>query len=210
MTILRDIFSDSSFLFEPRMYLIPIAYLIGSIPFGVLFTKRKGIDLQKVGSRNIGATNVLRSAGKGPALATLLGDSLKGAVAVLLAKVMGVGVLWEGIAGVSAIIGHLYPIFLSFKGGKGVATGLGVLVVYSPASALFAVIIWMVTAFLTKYASLASITAFLSLPLISVFIDASQIKISFVILITFLIIFKHKENIKNLVRGTERKIGEKV
>lgn len=195
----------------PLLYLlIPTAYIIGSIPFGVLVAKARGIDLQKAGSRNIGTTNVLRTVGKGPAGITLLGDSLKGIVAVMLCRVVIGGELWEGIVGISAILGHMYSIFLSFRGGKGVATSFGVLAVYSPASALISIIIWVLTSLYTRYSSLAAIIAFISLPLVFVLLGASKVKISFAIVLTFLIILKHKDNIKRLFEGTETKIGEKT
>ncbi len=197
-------------LFHPALYLIPIAYIIGSIPFGVLVARQKGIDLQNVGSKNIGATNVLRTAGKGAAAATLVGDSLKGAAAVMLGRLMLGSEFWEGAMGISAILGHLYPVFLSFKGGKGVATSFGVLAVYSPLPAVILIIIWIFSAFFTKYSSLAAITAFISLPVIFLLFGASSIKISFAILLAILIILRHKDNIKRLLEGTEEKIGDKV
>jgi glycerol-3-phosphate acyltransferase PlsY len=209
MTDLQNLSATFSFSFEPQMYLIPTAYIIGSIPFGILVAKRKGIDLQNVGSKNIGATNVLRSVGKGPAIITLLGDSLKGTSAVLLGRVVIGDEFWEGIMGIMAVLGHLFSVFLSFRGGKGVATGFGVFVVYSPVAALIALVIWMLTAFFTRYSSLAAITAFLSLPVLIALFDATVIKISFAILITFLIILKHRENIKNLIHGTEDKLGDR-
>jgi glycerol-3-phosphate acyltransferase PlsY len=193
-----------------KYLLIPIAYIIGSIPFGVLVAKAKGIDLQSVGSRNIGATNVLRTVGKVAALVTLLGDFLKGAIAVILARVMVGGDFWEGIMGIAVVLGHIYSIFLSLRGGKGVATGFGVMTIYSPLSALVAFVIWVLTAIYTRYSSLAAITAFISLPLILFLLDASRIKIFFAIVFTFLIILKHRDNIKRLIEGTETKVGEKV
>lgn len=203
--------ANSPFSLHPLLYLlIPIAYIIGSVPFGVLVAKVKGIDLQNVGSKNIGATNVLRAVGKGAALVTLLGDSFKGAAAVMLGRVIIGGDFWEGIMGITAVLGHNYSIFLSFKGGKGVATGFGVLAVYSPLYALFSVIIWILTALYTRYSSFAAITAFISLPIIFVLVDASKVKISFAMTLTFLIILKHRDNIKRLLRGTEAKIGERV
>lgn len=194
---------------HPLLYLlIPLAYIIGSIPFGVLIAKSEGIDLQSVGSRNIGATNVLRTAGKLPAVLTVLGDSLKGAVLVMLCRVMNGGELLEGMTGISAILGHLYSIFLSFKGGKGVATGFGVLIAYSPLPALISIIVWILTALLTRYSSLAAITTFVSLPLVFILFNASEIKISFAVVLAILIILKHRDNIKRLLNGTETKIGE--
>ncbi len=210
MTHYKGVMADTSFLSHPAVYLIPLAYIIGSIPFGVLIVRQRGIDLQAVGSKNIGATNVLRTAGKGAAVATLVGDSLKGAVAVMLGRLMTGSEIWEGALGIAAVLGHLYPIFLSFKGGKGVATSFGVLVPYSPFSALIALIVWIITALLTRYSSLAAIMACISLPVIFALLGASKIKISFAIVLAFLIILRHKSNIKRLIEGSENRIGEKV
>ncbi len=202
--------------FYPVLYLlVPVAYIIGSIPFGVLVTRKKGIDLRTVGSGNIGTTNVLRTAGKVPAILTLLGDFLKGSVAVILCRFVLAGInqtpefgeLWEGIIGITAVLGHMYPVFLSFKGGKGIATGFGVLAVYSPFSALILFLIWISIAVYTRYSSLAAIMAFIALPIVFVMVDASRVKISIAILLAFLIILKHKSNIKRLIEGTEAKIG---
>lgn len=207
-------------IFYPALYLlIPAAYLIGSIPFGLLIGKRMGIDLRVSGSKNIGATNVLRTAGKGPALLTLLFDSLKGAIPLLifraaLGNTASGAEFWEGVIGLTAVTGHIFPVFLSFKGGKGVATGLGVIAVYSPAPAAVVLLIWISVAALTKRSSLAAISAVISLPFIYLcsylLSGGSFIKIFFGILLAILIILKHKQNIKRLINGTESKIGEKT
>jgi glycerol-3-phosphate acyltransferase PlsY len=189
--------------------LILVAYILGSIPFGVLVARSKGIDIQKVGSGNIGATNVLRTLGKVPALITLSGDLLKGVAAVFLSSLFIGEEGIEGIAGVAVVLGHMYSIFLSFQGGKGVATGFGVFAVYSPLSALASITVWILTALFLRYSSLAAITAFFSLPLIMAVSGASEVKIFFAIVIAFLIILRHKQNIKLLVKGQETRIGEK-
>jgi len=187
--------------------LIPAAYVIGSIPFGVLVSRTRGINLQKTGSMSTGATNVLRTTGKGAALITLLGDFLKGVAAVMLSRVVIGGELWEGIIGITVILGHMHSIFLSLRGGKGVATGFGVLSVYSPVHSLILIVIWILTALCTKYSSLAAITAFISLPIVFLLSGVSSIKISFAILLAFLIILKHRDNIKRLLNRTETKIS---
>ncbi len=215
----------SALLINPLLYLlIPAAFITGSIPFGILFTRGRGIDLQSTGSKNIGATNVLRSAGKIPALLTLLCDVLKGAAPVLICKIiidnMGTtavdrdllltaGDLWLGITGFSAVAGHIFSVFLSFRGGKGVATGLGVTAVYSPVSVAALLLIWITVAIITRYSSLAAIVAFLSLPLVFAVSGASGIKIFFGTLLALLIVYRHKSNIRNLFAGTESRIGGK-
>lgn len=189
--------------------LILVAYIVGSVPFGVLVSRSKGIDIQKVGSGNIGATNVLRNLGKLPALITLLGDALKGVAAIVMIRMFSGGDVIEGIAGVAVVFGHMFSIFLSFRGGKGVATGFGVFAVYSPVSALVSITVWILTALFLRYSSLAAITAFFSLPVVLVVSGASGVKIFFAIVIAFLIILRHKKNIQRLVSGQETKIGEK-
>jgi glycerol-3-phosphate acyltransferase PlsY len=215
-----------SFLsFYPLLYLIiPAGFIIGSIPFGILATRNKGVDLRTTGSKNIGATNVLRTAGKLPALVTLAGDVFKGAVPVVICNYIIVNIgqtagnaelisnakdFWGGVAGLSAIAGHIFSIFLSFKGGKGVATGLGVLIAYSPVSAIITISVWIAVAVITKYSSLAAIVAVAALPVTFAMSDFSGIKIAFAILFAILIISKHKENIKRLIAGKESKIGDK-
>ena len=195
------------------------SFLVGSIPTGLLIVRAKGIDLRKVGSGNIGATNVLRSAGKGAAIFTLIGDIAKGAVPLLIHKVLyasgypignSVGLSYasiEGLVGLSSIAGHDFSILLKGKGGKGVATSLGVLVVLSPYVALFSAAIWLITAKLTRYSSLSAIVAFGLLPFSFYMIDYSQDKICIASVISLLIFIQHRENISRLIKGTENKIG---
>jgi len=185
-----------------------LAFLIGSIPFGIIIAKAKGVDLKKVGSGNIGATNVLRSIGKYPALLTLLGDVLKGTAAVALGRYFGSGPVFEGLVGFCAILGHNFSLFLGFRGGKGVATSFGVLSFYSPQTALFTFIIWLIVVMTTKYSSLGALVSFGLLPLSIMFFDHKN-KIIIAVLITILIFMKHKDNIKRLISGTERKIGKR-
>jgi len=189
--------------------LIIFAFVLGSIPVGVIIAKTKGVDLQKVGSGNIGATNVLRSLGKWPAALTLLGDVLKGTIAVAFGRYFGTGAFHEGLIGLSAILGHNFSLFLGFRGGKGVATSLGVFILYSPQTALITFIIWLVVVLTTKYSSLGALVSFGLLPLNIVLFDSNE-KLPVALLITTLLVIRHTENIKRLIRGTERKIGERV
>ena len=197
--------------------LVPAAYLIGSIPFGLIFTRGSGVDLRSTGSRNIGATNVLRSVGKVPAILTLLSDGLKGAIPVMICKYilstsnpeMSAGELWISAVGLSAVLGHMFSVFLGFRGGKGVATGIGVIAAYTPSVSLILIGIWITVAIVSKYSSLAAVTAVLSLPVIYVIQGESAITISFAIILAALIIIKHKSNISNLMSGSESRIGKK-
>jgi len=192
-----------------NIILLIAAFVLGSIPFGIITAKVKGIDLKKVGSGNIGATNVLRSLGRWPAVITLLGDILKGTLAVAIGKYSGVEPLYEGLIGIAAILGHNFSIFLGFRGGKGVATSLGVLLMYTPHVALVTLIVWIGVVLFTKYSSLGAIVSFALLPLnIMLFDFQDKTKIIISILISLFIIIRHKDNIKRLMKGTERKIGQ--
>lgn len=186
-----------------------VSFLIGSIPVGQIIAGSRGIDLQKVGSGNIGATNVLRTAGKLPALMTLIGDAVKGMAVILLAGFLDVGILYQGVLGIIAVLGHNFSIFLKFRGGKGVATSLGVLSIYAPLAALVTVILWLLTVALTRYSSLAAVISFCSLPLSIFLLDAKE-KLPIAIIISIILLVRHKDNIKRLVAGTESRIGRKA
>ena len=185
------------------------AFIIGSIPTGLLIARSKGIDLKQKGSGNIGATNVLRTMGKGPAVLTLCGDILKGTAAVLLARHFEAGILHEGLIGICAILGHNFSLFLKFKGGKGVATSLGVLSIYSPFTALFTVVLWLLTVLTTKYSSLGALLSFGFLPISMILFDTWD-KLPIALMITLMMFIMHRENISRLVKGTELKVGQKV
>lgn len=191
-----------------NVLLLIIAFILGSIPFGIIIAKAKGVDLKKVGSGNIGATNVLRSLGKWPAALTLLGDILKGTLAVALGRYIGAGSVYEGLIGISAILGHNFSLFLGFKGGKGVATSLGVLIIYTPQVALITLIIWFIVAVVTKYSSLGALVSFGLLPL-NIFLFDDKQKLFIAIIITAIIFIRHSDNIKRLINGSERRIGQR-
>jgi glycerol-3-phosphate acyltransferase PlsY len=185
-----------------------VGYLLGSIPFGLILTRLAGTpDLRTIGSGNIGATNVLRTGNKGLAAATLLGDMLKGTAAVIIA-----GSLWGPnaamLAGLGAFLGHLFPIWLQFKGGKGVATYIGVLLgLFWPAAAMFGAI-WIATAFTSRYSSLSALVASFVTPVFLWFFGHPALASLFAVL-TLLRFWTHRENIKRLQAGTEGKIGQK-
>ena len=182
------------------------AFFIGSIPTGQLIAKSRGIDLKKKGSGNIGATNVLRTAGKWPALFTLIGDIAKGAAAVLLGRYLGVAPLQAGIMGLCAIVGHNFSVFLKFRGGKGVATSIGVLCVYSPQTGLFTIIIWLMTVLVSRYSSLGALVSFGMLPFSISLLDTRE-KLPVAVVMTALIFIRHRANISRLLRGQEPKVG---
>ena len=182
-------------------------YLLGSIPFGLLITRAAGLgDVRKIGSGNIGATNVLRTGNKGLAAATLLLDALKGTAAVLIAgRFAPEFALW---AGFGAFIGHLFPAWLGFKGGKGVATYLGVLIGLAWQVALIFAVVWLAMAFLFRYSSLAALTAAVAVPIALYFLSTPAIAGLFAVM-SLIVIVKHRANILRLTAGTEGKIGAK-
>ena len=192
------------------IFLLALAgFLLGSIPVGKIIAGAMGIDLQKTGSGNIGATNVFRSAGKMPALFTLIGDMAKGSAAVLLARYFEVGAWYEGMIGLIAVLGHNYSLFLRFNGGKGVATSLGVLIVYAPLTGLVTIVIWLLTVLVARISSLGAVISFSVLPLCMYLLDAKEkLPISFVM--SIIVLMRHKDNILRLFRGTEPKVGGKA
>jgi acyl phosphate:glycerol-3-phosphate acyltransferase len=185
-----------------------LGYLLGSIPFGLILTRLAGTqDLRSIGSGNIGATNVLRTGRKGLAAATLIGDMLKGTVAVVIAGYLG-GPTAAMIAALGAVLGHLFPVWLKFKGGKGVAVYIGVLLgLFWPAAAMFGVI-WLTTAFVTRYSSLSALVASFVTPIFLWAFGHLALAALFAVL-TLLLFYMHRENIRRLHAGAEGKIGEK-
>ena len=181
-------------------------YLLGSIPFGLILARFAGIgDLRQIGSGNIGATNVLRAGGKGLAALTLLLDAAKGTAAVLIAARWGEGAAL--LAGLGAFLGHLFPVWLGFRGGKGVATYLGVLLgLYWPAAASFAAI-WLFVAFVTRYSSLAALAASAASILTLAMMGQWRLALLF-LLLSVLLYQRHAANIGRLARGEEARIGE--
>ena len=185
-----------------------LGYLLGSIPFGVVLTRLAGVaDVRSIGSGNIGATNVLRTGRKGLAAATLIGDALKGTAAVLLARLV-LGEEFSIAAGLGAFLGHLFPVWLKFKGGKGVATYIGVLAALAWPAAIGFCLIWLAVAGLTRYASLAGLCASAATPLL-VWIAGDRNVAALFVLLTVVLFIKHRDNIARLIAGTERRIGQK-
>src|SRR3954462_14383536 len=185
-----------------------IGYLLGSIPFGLVLTRLAGTqDLRAIGSGNIGATNVLRTGRKGLAAATLLLDMLKGTAAVVIAGYYG-GPNAAMLAALGAFLGHLFPVWLNFKGGKGVAVYIGVLIgLFWPAAVVFCVL-WLATAATTRYSSLSGLVAGFVTPIFLWWFGHPALASLFAVL-TLLLFYVHRENIKRLQAGTEGRIGEK-
>lgn len=186
-----------------------LGYLLGSIPFGILVTRAMGLgDLRTIGSGNIGATNVLRTGNKRAALATLLLDGGKGAVAVLLARGLVGGEDAAQVAGLAAFLGHLYPVWLGFRGGKGVATFLGLLLALDWRIGLAVAATWLVVALIGRVSSIAALIATASSGLWILALTDGQLLVLALIL-TILIYLRHGENLKRIKAGTEPRIGQK-
>jgi len=185
-----------------------LGYILGSIPFGLILTKLAGTrDLRSIGSGNIGATNVLRTGRKGLAAATLICDALKGTVAVVISGYLG-GPNAAMLAALGAFLGHLFPVWLKFKGGKGVAVYIGVLIgLFWPAAVVFCVM-WLATAFTSRYSSLSALVASFITPIFLWWFGHAALASLFAVL-TMLLFYMHRENIKRLQAGTEGRIGEK-
>lgn len=182
-------------------------YLLGSIPFGLVLTRLAGTeDLRAVGSGNIGATNVLRTGRRGLAAATLVLDALKGTAAVLIVDRLG-GQDLAVLAGLGAFVGHLFPVWLKFKGGKGVATYIGVLLALVWQAAVAFCIVWLIVAFVTRYSSLSALVASIVAPLLLWWDSYPQEALLFALL-SVLLWLKHRANIRRLLSGAETKIGQ--
>ena len=183
------------------------AYLLGSIPFSFLVARRSGVDVRTVGSGNVGATNVLRSAGKGAGAIAFVLDFLKGAAATWMAREIAGGVAFPSLAAVVAVLGHMHPVWLRFRGGKGVATGAGAFLPLAPLATAGAIVLFAVVAFATRYVSLASIAASLSLGAIAYLIGTPTPVPLAATLVAMVITWKHRGNIQRLAQGTERRMG---
>lgn len=192
-----------------NLFFILFSYLLGSLPFGLVLTRAAGLgDIRTIGSGNIGATNVLRTGNKKLAALTLLLDGAKGAAAVLIARAVA-GDDAALLAGMFSVIGHIFPVWLKFRGGKGVATTLGMMLALAPYTGLAACALWLIMAFTLRYSSLSALAAMLSTP-VSAYIIYGNVRLSCVfMLVTALVFYTHRGNISRLMKGKEPKIGQK-
>jgi glycerol-3-phosphate acyltransferase PlsY len=203
-----------------KVILVFVAYLLGSIPFGYLFVKyvfTEGEDVRTVGSGGIGATNVARRSGMKAGLITYLLDVAKGVAAVMLMRLATDDYFFIGAAAIAAIVGHILPVFLRFRGGKGVATGVGVYLALAPFSVLTTLVLWAVIVYKTKYVSLGSIVATAAVPLwtllyYGILFPSRHLTAMMVVAVVgcALIVAKHHQNIRRLLKGTENQIGKRV
>ncbi|OPY81779.1 MAG: Glycerol-3-phosphate acyltransferase [Syntrophorhabdus sp. PtaU1.Bin153] len=183
--------------------LVILAYLIGSVPVGIILSRVKGADPRNVGSGNIGATNVMRAAGKVTGILTLAGDVLKGLIPVVVCVRTGQPVMIVAAAGLATFIGHLFPVFLKFRGGKGVATALGVCLGLAPYAVAIDIVVFIAVVLKWPYVSLGSLAAAAAMPLLFYILHAGDLYIYLVVIMAILIFVRHKENIRRLFVGTE-------
>lgn len=185
--------------------IVLLSYLIGSFPTGPLLARLKGKDLRKAGSGNIGATNVYRVLGRGMAAVTLMGDTGKGLLPVLLAKSLDLDTLWISAVGLSAFLGHLYPVYLRFSGGKGVATAWGVFLGLDLRVALITLALWIIVFAITRISSLSALCGTLALAVATWFLTDDRYFITLALLISLFMYYRHRGNIKRLIEGREER-----
>jgi glycerol-3-phosphate acyltransferase PlsY len=187
--------------------LVIFSYLLGSVPSGLIIGKLSGLDVRKAGSGNIGATNVARLLGKTGGLLTLVGDTAKGFIPVLVVQQMGFSYSVTALVGVAAFLGHLYPIFLKFKGGKGVATSFGVLLGLAPLATMILLVVFAAVAFTTRIVSLSSMVTAVAAPLVLWLFYYSPTYVIVTAFMAVMIVFRHYANIQRLLNGTEPRFG---
>lgn len=190
-----------------EIILILFGYLLGSVPTGFILGSMAGVDVRKAGSGNVGATNVARVAGKRQGILTLIGDTAKGVVPVILALQMGANLTTTVMAGAAAFVGHLYPVFLKFRGGKGVATALGVFVALAPVAALVLILTFIAIALSSRIVSVGSIATAMAAPLILWLFSYPPIVVGMAVFIAAAITLRHRSNIQRLLNGTEPRFG---
>jgi glycerol-3-phosphate acyltransferase PlsY len=193
------------------IFLTIVAYLFGAVPFGLLVARSRGVDIREKGSGNIGATNVFRVIGKGWGIFTLVLDALKGFIPAFFFPMLGnVDPVYGVLFGFAAILGHTFPIYLKFKGGKGVATSAGVLLGVAPVAVGVGLFFFVITVVISRYVSLASITAAIAVA-VTVWVEGEKVMIVKVVLtmMSLLIVWLHRTNIKRLLNGTENRFGKK-
>ena len=191
-------------------FAVIVGYLIGSVPFAHLLTRRRGIDLRRVGSGNVGATNVLRTIGVRPAVLAMCLDGVKGAVAVLLAERMAIGVTAPVVAGVASVMGHAYPVWLRFRGGKGVATAAGMFAVVAPVALALASAVFLVGVWMTRYISVGSLAGTVALVGLTAAGRHPLAVPAGAIAAAAVIIHRHRANLSRLFSGTERRVGQRL
>jgi glycerol-3-phosphate acyltransferase PlsY len=193
-----------------EILVVTLAYLVGSIPFAFLLSRRRGIDLRRVGSGNVGATNVLRTSGVRAAVIAMLLDAMKGALAVLVAQRLATGPATPIAAGLASILGHVYPVWLRFRGGKGVATAAGVFGVLTPGALAAACGVFVCVVWVTRFISVGSIAGAVTLALVAAATDAPSVVAVGAAIAAAIVMHGHRANLARLLAGTERRVGQRM
>ena len=193
-----------------ELLIVAIGYLMGSIPFAFLLSRRRGIDLRMVGSGNVGATNVLRTSGVPLAIAAMILDAMKGSLAVLVAAPVALGPATPVAAGLASVIGHIYPVWLGFKGGKGVATAAGVFGVLAPAALGIASAVFVLAVWTTRYISVGSLAGAVTLAVAAAASDVPATVAVGAVVTALVIIHRHRGNLSRIIAGTERRVGQRL
>lgn len=189
---------------------VTLAYLVGSIPFAFLLTRKRGVDLRRVGSGNVGATNVLRTAGVRAAVLAMALDGIKGTIAVLAAQSISAGLAASVMAALASVVGHVYPVWLRFRGGKGVATAAGAFAVLAPVALGVATTVFVIAVAMTRFISVGSIAGAITLVVIAAVGDAPNTVAAGAAAAALIIIHRHRGNLARLFAGTERRIGARI
>ncbi len=189
---------------------VTLGYLAGSVPFAFLVARRRGIDLRRVGSGNVGATNVLRTSGVTRAVAAMCLDGLKGALAVVVAQRLAFGPATPVAAGVASVIGHIYPVWLGFRGGKGVATAAGVFGVLAPTALAIAGGVFVLAVWTSRYMSVGSLAGAITLAIATAAADGPGAITAGALLVAGVIVHRHRGNLSRLMAGTERRVGQRL
>jgi glycerol-3-phosphate acyltransferase PlsY len=193
-----------------ELFAVVVGYLVGSVPFAFLLARRRGIDLRHVGSGNIGASNVLRTTGVGLAILAMSLDAVKGAVAVIVAQRVASGTATPVAAGLASVIGHIYPVWLRFRGGKGVATAAGVFGVLAPTALVVASAVFVLAVWTTRYISVGSMAAAITLAVVAAASELPAIVGVGALLTAAIILHRHRANLARLIEGTERRVGQRL
>jgi glycerol-3-phosphate acyltransferase PlsY len=189
---------------------VTLGYFVGSIPFAYLLSRQRGIDLRRAGSGNVGASNVLRTSGVRAAILAMVLDGAKGTIAVIVANLLAAGVVTAVAAACASVVGHVYPIWLRFRGGKGVATAAGAFAMLAPEALGIAAGVFLLSVAVTRFISVGSIAGALTLTLVAAVTDVPGVVAIGATVSTFIIIYRHREYLARLVAGTERRIGQRA
>jgi glycerol-3-phosphate acyltransferase PlsY len=189
---------------------ITLGYFVGSIPFAYLLSRHRGIDLRHAGSGNVGASNVLRTIGVRTAILAMVLDGAKGTIAVMVAQLLSAGVVAPVAAACASVVGHAYPVWLRFRGGKGVATAAGAFAMLAPEALGIAAGVFLLAVVVTRFISVGSIAGALTLTLVATVTDVPNVVATGTIVSTLIIIYRHRENLTRLIAGTERRIGQRA